>query len=358
MTDQAAAAFVHWGSLDHWTGTRTRPLDGIGITLGHGSWPIWHQDDATTTLRVWPNPAHWDEHARFGTVPAWALRTGHATPGGRLTPDRAARSNPAVIPWNPSWSGAGGTQWERADNGVIVAMRDGTAWTIQGSRPGHIADAIAITARTLRLEGWALRAAVTKPGDMVADAIRHIAPGITQRGSQGPISKLDGLLRPHHLAGPWGHPVRLVGFNVAHGPGATAAPGGWVEHPGRGERARAGGLPVALPEGPDPRMVRPFTLLRLDISDQGIDAWLDAEGVTDPVLRTSKAWFAVGLRDRGMRLAETGTGSPILESSGGINPAERQAWADRGIRTDHDARTLGAGLFTHGRLYDASELAA
>lgn len=343
----SANAFLNWGSYKHWTGEQTEPLDGIGITLGHGSWPVWAARDATTQLRVWPNPELWDQPGRYGTVPAWNV-------GGRFTSDPLRRRYPAAIPWDAAWSGAGGTQAHASDNGLIVEYGDGTAWTLQGTRPGHAFDGAAIAARCSRW--WPPNfAAPYRPGDMIADAIRWVAPGVPQRGSQGPISKLDGLLRPEHLAGPWGRPVRLVGFNVAHGPGAKAVAPGWVEHPRAGQRAASGGLPVALPEGDDPRMVRPFTLFRLDITDDDIMRWLDDQNITDGVLRTSKGWFAQGLRDRGMRLAETGTGQPILESSGGVNPDERQRWADRGIRTDRDARELGAGLFRYGTLYDASE---
>lgn len=346
----AAAAFLGpLGSVDG-------HISGIGITLGHGSWPDYDQADAATELRVWPETKFWDSPGRFATVPHWADPRHIDTPGGRFTNSPAARRQPAVIPWHPGWTGAGGTTANK-DNGLIVNNDDGTHWILQGLRPGHIGDAIAITARTLRLEGWTLRAATTKPGDMIADAIRYIAPGIAQRGSQGPASKLEGRLRPEHLTGEveMVDPIGVVALNVMHGPGAVAAPGGWVEHPDAGQRNSDPTLTIHLPEGFRPDVMVPaWQRLGVDITDDEIEQLLDRRGLPQgSVYRWTCGQFARLARRVKFRVKESGTGAPIVESSGGVKPSERQKWANLGVVTDADARNLGADLFTAGRLYDA-----
>ena len=78
---------------------------------------------------------------------------------------------------------------------------------------------------------------------------------------------------------------------------------------------------------------------------------LDAEKIAEnTALRVSKRWFARGLREHGMRLSETGTGFPILESTGGANPAEKAEWGKCGVKTEQDANNIGAGIFRFGEL--------
>lgn len=344
-------------------------LDGIGIAYGPGSWPPYDADEATMTIDVMPSPAYPDSDGRYATTPTWSTDAHLATPGGRLTKDPARRRLPAGllhiekdgndsvvavessgIPWNPAWRGAGGTQWERADNGIIIENGDGTAWVLQGLRLAQWWDLVQLNVH--------FRTTKIKQGTYVADAIRFVSPDRVQRGSQGPWSKLDGLLRPEHFSGelpppPW---ISFVGFNVAHGPGAKPYPhdGALVEHPGKGQRAKAGGLPVKLPEGDDPRMIRPGQRFTFAISNEQIAQWLDDENVppTSP-LRQTKRRYATLLRDVGLRVKETGTGQPIVESTGGVNPAEAAKWAAIGV-TAATARDLGRNLFRYGTIQEAA----
>ena len=71
-------------------------------------------------------------------------------------------------------------------------------------------------------------------------------------------------------------------------------------------------------------------------------------------LRAAKARFARGLRDHGMRLSETGSGEPIIESCGAVNPVDRKAFALLGITTETQANQLGAGLFAAARVREAA----
>lgn len=181
------------------------------------------------------------------------------------------------------------------------------------------------------------------------DGLSHCSPGVAVRGSQGPWSKRDGLLTPAHLSGPWPGPIRLVGFNVQYGPGATAVPGAWVEMPQASQRGPA--ERKILPTGNDPRMIPCGQQFRLNITDDDIEAWLDDQGIAENLtLRVSMRWFAHGLRDHGMRLSESGTGYPIIESTGAVNPAEASAWAARGVTTQAQASGIGANLLRYGTL--------
>lgn len=361
-----ARALLDWGTYEQWLPEtdprhRSTPLDGIGITLGHGSWPPYDASEATTELRVWPNPALFDEPGRYGTVDAWCTEAGKAIPGGRLTADLTRRRRPAVIPWARAWTGAGGTQWERSDNGVIVENPDGTAWVIQGLRRATVFDRL-----QLNLRLWAN---VARDGDMVADAIRFDAPDRVQRGSQGPWSKRRGLLRPEHFTGEVPPPatISFVGFNVAHGPGAIAATGAWVEHPGKGQRARSGGLPVRLPEGHHPDlMILPGERFPWFITNAAISDWLDSENVppTDP-LRQTKRKFAVMVRsgehpsdapdaEGVLACEESGTAQPIIQCTGAVGAYEAAKWAALGITDPTIARNLGRGMFPFGTFGEAA----
>lgn len=321
----AGEVFRKHGAPKCWT-TPGSTVDGIGFTLGHGSWPVFDARQATTRRAIVRNPAVLDEPARWtGT---WQPR--HLT--GIWFIDYFAgigEANKQVgIPWNPDWKGPGGTQPAAADNGIIITDVDGSWWELLGMAPAS----------------WP-----QPSGAYRVDGCSHLRPGDKVQGSQGPWPKLDGLLRPSWLTGPWPGPVRLVGFNVAYGPGAKAAPGARVEHPRPGLPS---GYAVALPSGDDPRMLRCGQPLKVRITDQRIEEWLDSELVPlNSTLRVSKRWAAIGMRTHGMRLSETGTGPPILESSGGaVDAAE---WKACGISTEADANNLCRNLFRFGELVAA-----
>jgi len=319
----AGDALRNWGARRCWQ-KPGQTVDGIGFTLDEWSWPRWDAAATTGWLRVWPNPDLISAPARW-TGTGW---------GAKMPLD------PLVIPWGPGWRGGGGS-----DNGVIIAGRNGETITAQGLAPLAWWHRLQISAATW----W--RANLTE-WDWRADAISITRPGDQVRGSQGPWTKLDGLLVPELLASdaPWPGPLRLVAVNGQWGPGATAAPGAWVEHPGP---ARYGHMAAEVPSGADPRCIPCGSVIRLDITEQQISRWLDAAKATGR-LRETKARFARGLRDTGMRLSETGSGEPIIESCGAVNPVDRKAWASLGVTNNIEATQLGAGLFTHGTLREAA----
>ena len=299
-------------------------VDGIGFTLDEWSF--------TATL------GRRGDHRMAASVaePRPDLRTG-TVDRHRLGCEDAARS--AGDPVGPGWRGGGGS-----DNGVIIAGRNGETITAQGLAPLAWWHRLQISAATW----W--RANLTE-WDWRADAISITRPGDQVRGSQGPWTKLDGLLVPELLASdaPWPGPLRLVAVNGQWGQGdrrtrcVGRAPG----------PARYGHMAAEVPSGADPRCIPCGSVIRLDITEQQISRWLDAAKATGR-LRETKARFARGLRDTGMRLSETGSGEPIIESCGAVNPVDRKAWASLGVTNNIEATQLGAGLFTHGTLREAA----
>lgn len=307
-----AAAFLKYGSI-------TGPVSGIGFTLGPGSWPVYDAKEATTRRPICRNPNLIDESARWPGIESWKAR--------RLTHSIfdwlggiAEAAKQVAVPWNPKWAMVGGTQPQSADNGIIIVDGD-VRWEMQG----------------LRYDGAQWR----------VDAMARITPGMPVRGSQGPWSKLDGLLRPKWLDGPWTGPVRLVGFNVSWGPMGIAVPGAWVEHPGKN---------IPYPKVPtDQSLNVPCgQVLRFDITDDAREQWLTDTGVKlDSALARAKRWGVIGLREHGMRLSESGSGYPILESSGGANPTELAKYRDVGVSSERIANQFFAGLWPYGKLYAA-----
>jgi hypothetical protein len=342
MTD-AAQAFINKGARGNWPPLNNPPSFSIGFTLGHGSWPEWSAKNATTTVRLWRNPNGdlWDQPARYGTIGVWRPRIARPQWWDFLRQleqyrnDLTAIRTPLMIPWGRGWSGAGGTQAASSDNGCIINIDADRSYEIQGLAPLNAADVLQINARAL--------APVASIGDYRCDGIAARAPGVRPHGSQGPWWKRDGLLRPEDLSGPWREPKRLVAFPVAYGASARAAAGAWVEH--KGAIPAYEGLP---PEG-HPDLIPCGTRFLLDITDYQIEQWIMGEGV-DTLLADSMRWFAKGLRSQGMRLMESGTGVPFIESTGGTVPAERSAWAARGITDEVTANRLGRNIWRYGKL--------
>ena len=169
-------------------------------------------------------------------------------------------------------------------------------------------------------------APVASFGHFWCDGVGRRVPGLVGTGSQGPIWKRQGLMRPNYLAGPVDDCIRTVIYNaVRHRRDPRTQRLGRAPRPRQPYRNH----PVTLPMGNDPRMIPCYQGWRLVISDSQIQAWLDWSGATG-VLRESKWWLAVNLRGDGrratMRAAESGTGWPIFESSGGVQLDELAAW--------------------------------
>ena len=120
--DRSVEALINYGAIDCWTKPGTR-VTGIGITLGHGSWPIqpgWDKTRATGHIVVWPNPdvgTVRENPGRFGTIAEWKPK--QATGWflfdffrqlKQFALDLEAIRTPLLVPWGPGFSGAGGTQ--------------------------------------------------------------------------------------------------------------------------------------------------------------------------------------------------------------------------------------------------------
>ena len=195
----AGDALRNWGARRCWQ-KPGQTVDGIGFTLDEWSWPRWDAAATTGWLRVWPNPDLISAPARW-TGTGWG----------------------AKMPLDPL---------------VILGARLARRWRLRQRRhhrgPQRRDDhrraravGVVASAPDLRRAWW--RANLTE-WDWRADAISITRPGDQVRGSQGPWTKLDGLLTPEHLASddPWPGPLRLVTANPQWGPGATAAPvRGW-----------------------------------------------------------------------------------------------------------------------------------
>lgn len=340
MTDQAPArALVEKSSSRNWPPFNEPPTNTLGTSLHAGAW-VEHDERALSAAdrgerRIWRNPDQtygdmWNQPGRFGSILQWqAKRASKALPGWlrqlrQYALDLDACRTPLVLPWGARWREVGGTQAQAADNGCIVTVADGTSYEIQGMAPLSDWDVFQINLR--------VGAEVARRGDYRVDAITHRRPGVTPHGSQGPVWKADGLLRPQHLAGfvP-GAELALVLPNVEKGPKARAVPPGWVElttaQPFAG---RTGGAQIAdVGTGTVPNFC-PFGVL---IDDRGIEAWLthlDTNYPSDGIPAAKRRNLIRNLRGyetdaskppeppTTLRCRENGTGVAIVESNGDL----------------------------------------
>lgn len=300
----------------------TRQCEGsIGVMFGAGSWPVYDSTNVTGRRTIVRNPPFLDESRRWLGVTEWRPRSLTGIWIIDFIVGIHEANKQVEIPWDPTWRTPGGTQQHAADNGVIVTNPDGTWWEILGM-------------------------AASSRGKFRVDGAVKLGPAVRPHGSQGPWAKLDGLLRASWLRGPWPGPVRMAARDVQYGPRGRAVPGAWVEHP-EDRQPYAG---ITLPPGNDPTLLPCGQKLKLVITDAAIEQWLEDEGVpVDSALRVSKWWFAIGLRDQGVRLSESGTGKrPALESAGGLNPLERAEFQRYGVPDELTAANLGRNIGNYG----------
>lgn len=363
MYDQTPArAVVEFSDVTNWPPTSAPPQYSIRTAFREGSWAEFQGRNAKGTRRLFRNPAGdlWYQPARYGSIREWqpAKATGWflfdwLRQLKQWDFDMAANRTPLVIPWDPSWREAGGTQAQAADNGCIVILADGTSYEIQGMAPLSDLDIAGINARCLQ--------PVARRGDYRCDGITHRRPGVTPHGSQGPVWKGDGLLRPEHLERfvP-GLELSYVLPNTEWGPKARAVAPGWVEH--RNSQPFAGRMGGAIIPDVGPGKVPNFCGLALDITDAEIERWInwcetDPDGISPSGRRhLAQNWrgyetdadrpTTLGTR---IRVRESGTGQAILESVGDSDPTTAAAWAIHGV-TAKNAGGIGRGIYRFGRL--------
>lgn len=377
--DQAPArAIERFGSSTNWPPHNRPPAMSLGTVFREGSWPIHRTATVARKdlgeLVLWRNPDGasgdlWDITGQG--IPEW--RPNLKPVGGwflreirqyfaDLQARQAANRVPLRLPWGKKWKTPGGTQGQSADNGVIIELANGDRYEIQGLARIEQGPAGALTIAGINFRAGAPVAAY---GHYRCDGISLIRKGADEskvRGSQGPKSKVNGLLGPAFCREfiP-NFEARLVLPNVEFGPRARAVPPGWVEHPLPGQPyANSGG--VTYPEGPDPRMVPCFTGLCLVGTDADIERWLSSrwiiEGNSAHNIEDARRWYARNLRgwvtdaDRPatiatrIRVSETGTGEMILESEGDLDPDTAVEWAVLGV-TAANCWHLGDGLLDY-----------
>jgi len=317
------------------------------VALRDYSVPIWDAAEATTTIRVFKSV-----DAQNQGLPWAGIEVG------------------AEIPWNPAWKVATGLDGIAA----IVDHRTGRAWELYrpaGSRTNlNCFD-------FLGPNFWAgfdlMNPNHTCWGSVnVYDDIYSTERTIDVRGMG--INKLALVTRADEVAsGGIHHALQLTVFNTMFGeecpesdPGAgiscafRRSPATKVEHrtPGGGG-CGANQLPATDPIRA--RTIAQGMRFRLNITDAGIEAWLDSRGYQGALRRTARV-FAVALRDYGFYPgAETGCGQPHIETDGMMNPATKATWASLGITdqgydqdadgmVDYPGKDLLYGLITEDRL--------
>lgn len=353
ITQRSALAYVSHGSIAQWTTQIGVPYVHFGFTLEEGSWPSYDASPGsplvTGQITLWRNPdgSLWDQPGRFGSITEWKVGQSLSFPA-----TLAINATPLRLRWGPTFIGAGGTQQGSADNGIILLYDDDgvTGYEIQGLAriDNDLSGAATIAGINLR----ALQP-VASYGHYRCDGVYRRGGAVSPTGSQTNLAKYDTLLKPRHLdPGGWGddEQISLVGYNVAWGATADHAQrvGDHVEHPGP---TQPYGLPdVVQPSGPDTKMMRSGEGFAIQITNAKIEEWIVHEGATG-ALAESKRNFARGARGPvdingrptrpRIRLKESGSGYPILESVGGINTVDAVAFAARGITTNNIAFNLG-----------------
>lgn len=362
MDQRSAIAYKAKGSIAQWTTTPNTPYPHFGFTLGHGSWPDYDgsvgSPAVTGTATIWRNPngSMWDEPGRYGS----------AYPG--VGQDQGFFQNIAnnrtslVVPWGPSFIGAGGTQQGSSDNGIIILTDpDGvTGYEFQGLArlDDNLVENANIFQINLRCFGM-----YAQHGHYRCDGVYRRGGPVPPFGSQTTIAKWDTLLKPRHLdPGGWrdDEMIGLVGFNVNFGTGALHGPrpGDHVEHISNAQ-PYGPGQPYTFPVGANANMMRCGEGFAINITNAKIEQWIAASGATGAYAE-SKRNFARGCRGpvdiKGrptkarIRLKESGTGYPILESVGAIPTKRRQEFAARGITTEQQANDLGKNILNYGTL--------
>ena len=364
-----AIAWVEKGSYDNHPPHNKPPSLSMDVFLEHGSWTVLRQalipPAEETLLVLWRTPDAtgvvgdlWTLMAQNSGVKEWVPEKASGwflfdffRQIKQYQLDLEANRRPLILNWGQKWRTPGGTQMQSPDNGCIVMLPNGDRYEIQGL--ARINDDVG---GFFTIAGINARAAasVAAVGHYRCDGISFIKAGQDEtkvRGSQGPKSKLNGLIGPRYFREfiP-DFEARYVLPNVAFGPKAKAVPPGWVEHPKPGQPyADQGG--VIYPEGNNKDMVPCYTGSCLLWTDAKIQEWLDwlelptVEGVPAKKVRQARYSWAINVRGwktdadepppekrkTRIRLSESGTGVGGFESEGVMDPATAAEFAKMGV---------------------------
>jgi hypothetical protein len=88
----------------------------------------------------------------------------------------------------------------------------------------------------------------------------------------------------------------------------------------------------------------------LNLIDRQISTWLDSRGYTGATRNTARI-FAVGLRDYGWIIGETGCYRAAIETDGLIDPVSRAKRPAPGVQDSSTMGRLLDGVFTQSAIY-------
>lgn len=313
----------------------------VNVAFGDYSIPFYDAKDATTTVRI------------LQTTWAQALYTTPYLPIG------------SSIPWNPSWKPGTGN-----DNLMIIAdYVNGQVWELGGvgQLPINCVDWVGPNAQvgfnifTINAPGW-----LCTSGGSYNDRLYTAVDGFTNDGRGMGINKYIGIVRADEVkSGAIRHTMAMTITSTMFGPACdpvsgTSAPGfgvscgGFVPPATKLERTNpnVGCAAQVVTDAERSKTVPEGMRFAIKISDPEIEAWLDSRGYKGPIRSTARV-FAVGLRDYGWMIAETGCFGMHIETDGVLGPAG-DTWSELGVKTTGSTYPSGdliAGLITRGRVY-------
>lgn len=327
-----AEAFWNYGSGPNWTsGGKYVGQPTISITSEFWSWPIYDAKEANTKIRIWRNPALWDETARWETVPEFKEPWGG--PFSR---------KPCVIPFNTSWKTGKGT-----DQGIIIKDVD-SYYAILNLRPMNFIDNLGIISKTFTWWPWG--SAQTSNSDYVCDGLGPSTAknaGEVEGCGSGKIPKQVGILTADMLEKGVDQALSMVVANCMMGPGATFRyPGTRVEFSSQSDislRAVHHKSSTYMPVGYDPRMVPCGSRIVVNRTE----AWVRDWALLKPEAQRLAAYnAAMGLVNFGFVTKETGEGTVQIECEGTLNPTAAKKFEKLGLKTSSDFTHLLDGLIT------------
>ena len=333
-------------------GGGTAPPGGFNTAFGDYSIPEFPVSDATMRVKI------------YQTTWAQALYTSQIKPG-------------TEIPWNPSWKPGTGN-----DNlMMIVDEKTGEVWELGGvgqlkvnclefyielpppftmPKPPNVAGGYDINnEKHLCTTGGSYYNNLYTASDKDGTTIDGRGMGIQKAAL---IPRADEV-----KAGAIKHALALTITNTMFGaPGCTPLKGPDV----KGFGTECGGFvaPATKLERTNPdigcakqvvsvaersKTIPEGSRFAINISDAGIEKWLDSRGYTGELRKTARI-FAVALRDYGWIVAETGCYGMHFETDSAIAGKAAPVWASLGVPADGTTYPKGdlvQGLITLDNIY-------